>query len=328
MSNPPDPRNYDRVLVAFSGGKDCTAIIAVLLERGVDPARIELHHHDVDGGGPAFMDWACTASYCRAVAAALDLPLYRSWREGGFWREMHRQDAPTAPVWFETPEGQLGRAGGQSSSLGTRRRFPQVTANLRQRWCSAALKIDVMDALIRNQPRFYDGRTLVCTGERAEESAARRAYPAFETHRADLRSGRRARHVDHWRPVHSWSEQRVWDAVRDLRLNPHVAYQLGWSRCSCQTCIFGSASAWRTLQLLFPDRFERLVACESAFGCTLRHGAGLREVASRGAVLAAALDRPDLVQQAAQTEWLLPVRLSATDWRLPPGAFQHSGGPS
>ena len=49
---------------------------------------------------------------------------------------------------------------------GTRGIFPQTSPDLRVRWCSPALKIDVLAAAIRNQPRFLDGRTLVITGER------------------------------------------------------------------------------------------------------------------------------------------------------------------
>ena len=59
-----DPRTYDRVLVAFSGGKDSLACVLHLLDRGGAPEKIELHHHDVDGGGRTFMDWSITPGYC------------------------------------------------------------------------------------------------------------------------------------------------------------------------------------------------------------------------------------------------------------------------
>ncbi|RZK87538.1 MAG: phosphoadenosine phosphosulfate reductase, partial [Methylobacterium sp.] len=143
---------YDRILVALSGGKDSVACLLALLEAGADPARIELHHHEVDGRGPSFMDWPSSAPYCRALAASCGLPIYFSWREGGFLREMLRQDAATAPIVFETPHGVEARGG--DGPRNTRLRFPQVSADLSVRWCSAALKIGVMDTLIRGQDRF------------------------------------------------------------------------------------------------------------------------------------------------------------------------------
>jgi 3'-phosphoadenosine 5'-phosphosulfate sulfotransferase (PAPS reductase)/FAD synthetase len=197
----PDLRSYDHFVVAFSGGKDSVACLATLIDAGVPPARIGLYHHDVDGAGESFMDWPCTTAYCRAVAAAFNVPLYLSWKEGGFLREMLRDGTAPAPIHFETPLGATGAVGGNGHP-GTRLRFPQVTADLNQRWCSSYLKIDCMAALIRAQDPFLDARTLVVTGERAEESRARAGYAMFEPDRTDTRAGtRRRRHVDHWRPV-------------------------------------------------------------------------------------------------------------------------------
>src|SRR4051812_4155251 len=150
---------------------------------------------------------------------------------------MLRENAPTAPICFQTPHGTVRRVGG-SGPCNTRLRFPQVTANLNQRWCSSYLKIDVMAALIRNQDRFLDRRTLIVTGERAQESPARAGYAVFEPDRGDTRNGaRRRRHVDHWRPVHRLHEAEVWDLVRRHGIVPAPSYRLGWSRLSCLGCI-------------------------------------------------------------------------------------------
>ena len=48
----PDLKSYDRIVVAFSGGKDSVACLLTLLEGGVPPERIDVYHHDVDGNGP------------------------------------------------------------------------------------------------------------------------------------------------------------------------------------------------------------------------------------------------------------------------------------
>ena len=57
------------------------------------------------------------------------------------------------------------------------------------RWCSASLKVDVADRALRGQDRFLNRRTLMVTGERAEESPARTRYATFEPHRTDTRNG-------------------------------------------------------------------------------------------------------------------------------------------
>jgi len=70
-----DLGQYARIVVAFSGGKDSVAAFLALLEAGVDRERIELWHHDVDGGGDPFMDWPSTSGYVRAFAAAFGVRL-------------------------------------------------------------------------------------------------------------------------------------------------------------------------------------------------------------------------------------------------------------
>ena len=58
-----------------------------------------------------------------------------------------------------------------------------------------------MTALVRAQERFLGRRTLIVTGERAQEIRARAGYATFEQDRTDTRDGtRRQRLVDHWRP--------------------------------------------------------------------------------------------------------------------------------
>lgn len=324
-----DLHNYDVYVVAFSGGKDCLAAVLYLLEQGVSPSRIELHHHDVDGDGPVFMDWPCTYSYCKAVGRALGIRVYRSYREGGFLREMLRENAPTAAVIFEAEDGELRRVGGKSDQLGTRLRFPQVSASLSVRWCSPALKIGPMDALICNQDRFLGRRALVITGERAEESPGRASYAPFEPHRTDRRDGaRRRRHVDHWRPVHAWTEAQVWAIIRRHGVVPHVAYQLSWSRLSCRACIFVPASTVATIKAVFPETFELIASYEERFGATIKRNASWRELAERGTPYPVALARPDLVAQARSREWYLPIVVSPEAWEMPAGAFGEGGGPT
>lgn len=322
-----NPNSYDRVLVAFSGGKDSLACVLHLLDLGVPHDKIELHHHDVDGGARTFMDWRVTPAYCRAVADALGLRLYFSYKVGGFEREMLRENSRTAPMRWETTTGEWRQMGGTGGKEATRQKFPQVSPDLSVRWCSAYLKIDVMSAMIRNEDRFLSGRTLVITGERAQESAARSRYAEFEPDRTDNRDGPRvARHVDRWRPVLHWDEAQVWDIIKRYSVVPHPAYQLGWSRLSCMTCIFGSPNQWATIRAVFPERFAAIAEREAQFSVTIQRTRSVHQLADRGTPYAAAISQPELVALAEGETWTLPV--ITNDWQLPAGAFGENAGPS
>lgn len=96
-----DLQSYDHIIVAFSGGKDSTACILGLLEAGAPKEKIALWHHDIDGRDSRLMDWTCTPDYCRKFANALNLPIFFSWKTGGYKREMFRNNQLTAPIKFE-----------------------------------------------------------------------------------------------------------------------------------------------------------------------------------------------------------------------------------
>jgi 3'-phosphoadenosine 5'-phosphosulfate sulfotransferase (PAPS reductase)/FAD synthetase len=320
----PDLASYDEYVVFFSGGKDSIACVLHLLESGVPRERIVLHHHLVDGesGAEHLMDWPVTWSYCQAFAGHLGLRLESSYRKGGFEREMLRDEQRTAPVVFYR-DGEPIEVGGVHGPLGTRRRFPQLSANLQVRWCSSALKIDVGAAYLRNHPRFANRRTLVVTGERAEESTARSRYARFEAHRADNRAGASRRHVDHWRAAHAWSEREVWAIMERHGINPHPAYRLGWGRVSCMTCIFGSPAQWATIRKLAPARFARIADLEADFGVTLHRSMPIDMLADKGKaypldIAAAQLALSDNYSDA----------ITLNPWTLPSGAFAEGGGPT
>ncbi|PZD70172.1 hypothetical protein C1752_17187 [Acaryochloris thomasi RCC1774] len=319
----PPPEAYDRTVIAFSGGKDSLACVLWAIKAGCP--NIELWHHDIDGReGSNLMDWPVTRSYCKAVADALELPIYFSWLEGGFEREMLREEQRKAPTWFEIPDG-LQSTGGQSGKLGTRRKFPQVSGNLAVRWCSAYLKIDVCAIAITNQERFNHSKTLILSGERAEESPQRAKYEAFEPDRTDNRDGRSRRYVDRYRPIHHWCTAEVWSLIEEFCINPHPAYQLGWGRLSCMSCIFGSANQWASIRKIAPAHFERIAQYEERFNTTIQRTMSVRQLAERGTPYPEA-NNPELVALALNDKYEQPVIVS--EWKPPAGAYGESNGPN
>lgn len=314
---------YDHIIVSFSGGKDSLACVLYALELGVPKNKIELWHQAVDGRpgvDPRFFDWPCTESYCRAVAAMLGLPIKFQWREGGFEREINKQDAATAKVGFELPDGSIGQAGG-TGDPNTRLMFPAAVADLRTRWCSAILKIDVATAAINNDPRFKRGKILEITGERRQESNNRARYAEVEKHKSTTLS----RRVDQWRAIIDWPEERVWEIIQRWGVRPHPAYYLGWGRVSCMFCIFGNPDQWASVNAINPKMFWRILNYERQFGRTIQQGGDIEHLASKGQSYVP-LDS-EMVQVAMSDELPHGYAQAGAAWTMPFGAFKRSGGP-
>jgi len=327
---------YDLIIVAFSGGKDSTAAHLAVEDRlafeGASTP-VELWHHHIDGapGSRHFMDWPVTPAYCDAYAEAVGRPIKAQWRDGGFYREINKWDQPLAAVAFEQPDGSITRIGGKGAPK-RRKKFPQVSADLRVRWCSSTLKIDVGASAIRHDHRFKrGGKVLLVTGERRDESPNRRKYASVERHRAsNLR-----RRVDQWRPVLDWTVEDVWSRMEIAGIQGHPAYEW-YGRVSCAWCIFGGKREWATARELAPASFDEIAGLEVEFGRV--HGLGRpltihrdRSVvqladAGRSLVPAAELDRARRL--LLSTDYPHPVIVPRSEWRLPSAAHKHTAGPS
>lgn len=319
---------YDRYVVSFSGGKDSTACLLYLLDNGVPKEKIELWHQEIDGRGPVLFDWEVTPDYCRKLGQAFGIPVFFQWKEGGFTREMLRENSLTAPIHFEVPGVGEVRVGGEKGKPSTRRRFPQPSPDLRVRWCSAYLKIDVCATALRHDPRFRNSRTLVLSGERGEESRQRAGYAILEPDKADLRNGKKDfRYIDRFRPIRDWKERQVWDILEKYRVRPHPCYFMGFGRCSCKFCVFGNRNQFASAACISRQKADRIIAFEKEFGCTVNRTTDLSTLISSGTPYDAITD--ELAALATGYEYGRPVLLSEGEtWQLPAGAFRKCGGPS
>lgn len=163
--------DYDLIVVLLSGGKDSIACYYKLLELGVPKEKIEFWHHDIDGGHPSRrMDWRCTQNYVRAFAEAESVPLRLSWRVNGFFGELYRIGASEPIEWMDPETGDISqcrpskkyldcqkikqRSDGKLVELeqigGKCEKFPAKGSIGNGRWCSAQLKREVADSVIRN----------------------------------------------------------------------------------------------------------------------------------------------------------------------------------
>lgn len=319
--------SYDKYIVFFSGGKDSIASFLHLLEMGVPKRRIELWHHEIDGREATFMDWEVTTAYCQAFADHFDVPIYFSWKTGGFKREMLRKDSLTAPIQFEVPADggkAIVKVGGLKGNPSTRYMFPQLSSDLSVRWCSAYLKIDVGSAAIRNQDRFKGIRTLTISGERGEESDARKGYAEVEPDRADLRNGEIPRHVDRFRAVKNYLEKDVWEIIERWGIRVHPAYYLGFGRVSCKFCIYGNENQFATANAISPLQAQELIMYEEMFDKTMKRDISLVDLIAKGTVYVALTN--ELSQLATSFEYKLPIMMNKQDWYLPTGAYGENCG--
>ena len=322
-----DLYSYDRYIVSFSGGKDSTALLLFLLENGVSKDKIELWHQEIDGRGRSLFDWEVTPDYCRKLGEAFNIPVYFQWKVGGFEREMTRTDSLTAPICFELPDGSILQTGGNRGKTSTRNKFPQPSPDLRVRWCSAYLKVDVCSTALRHQDRFQNIRTLVLSGERGEESKQRAEYAILEPDRADLRNGRVPRYIDRFRPIRDWKEQQIWDILEKYRVRPHPCYFMGFGRCSCKFCVFGNCHQFASAACVSKTQANDLIRFEKDFGYTMKRDTDLASLIRKGVPYDSITE--ELRKVATSYEYKSPIILPDKEtWQLPAGAFRKCGGPS
>lgn len=300
-------------VVAFSGGKDSVAMVLHLLRMNVPAERIHLHHHDVDGGGPALWDWGGTKSYCQAFADAFGLKLYFSYRSGGIDKEMMRENSGLQPVKYQgEPDGEYITLESKPGNS-TRLKFPAVTASLMTRWCSACVKIDVLRRVIAAM--YKTGSYVVCTGERGQESANRAKYKQVEPNSCNSQK----RQVISWRPILKWSEIEVWDLMFQFNVQPHPCYMLGYPRCSCQICIFGSPNIWASNFELSPEKVIYVEQRENQLNHTLYDKKNIFDKVCKGV----SFIKPEVAaiwKNQALYEFTMPIIVEG--WVLPDGAFK------
>ena len=168
---------YDLIVVLISGGKDAIACFYKLLELGVPKEKIELWHHDIDGGHPSRrMDWKCTQNYMKALADAEGVKLRVSYRVNGFFGELYRIGASEPIEWIDPDTDEVKQCKLSSNYLkcqeikeqcleemedllkeyGCRMKFPAKSPDLSRRWCSAYLKVMVADSVVSNLDRLEE----------------------------------------------------------------------------------------------------------------------------------------------------------------------------
>jgi len=99
---------------------------------------------------------------------------------------------------------------------------------------------------------------------------------------------------------------------------------MGWGRCSCAGCIFGSPDQWASLRAAAQEQFDRIAAYEKEFGVTIQRKLSVTQQADKGTPYAGIT--PERVTLANSTTY--PHEIIMPDWQLPAGAYGESAGPT
>lgn len=122
-----------------------------LLDQGVPPEKIELFHQSVDGRLETeveFMDWPVTESYVQAVGEHFGINVSFQWRSRGMYGELLRKESLTGDVYY-LHDGEVVHLPTKNGKKTTRHKWPAVSPDLRIRWCSPYLKIDVFRRVLK-----------------------------------------------------------------------------------------------------------------------------------------------------------------------------------
>jgi hypothetical protein len=326
-----DINDYDHIIVSESGGKDSVACLFDLENQGVDMSKVELWHQCIDDR-EAFMDWPTMESYVQALGDLYKIPVYFQWRDGGFKGELLRKDSLKGDVHYYNGDGLVTLPTDKGRTDG-RQKFPALSSDLRYRWCSSVLKIDVGRRVISNDPRFagtreQPKRILFVSGERRDESLARAGYDEVKLHDG---TNTRTRTVHHWRMVIDRSEDWIWQEYEKRKFRPAPPYVLGWNRTSCFGCIFSTPDLWAMMREIAPARFEAIAQMEIELGHTIDPRMSVVEKANKGKT--DRLPKGEKLNNAVRTALDHSFRFKASDlimdkWELPAGAFRGSEGGS
>ncbi len=136
------------------------------------------------------------------------------------------------------------------------------------RQCTSDLKRGPLEKLVRQICRDT-GRNLVvnCMGMRAEESPNRAKKPVWKYSKRNSRAGRE---WYEWLPIHSWSEDEVFQCIKSSGEKPFWTYAEGMKRKSCCFCIMACDSDLKLASKLKPELFKRIVETEKRINHTFR----------------------------------------------------------
>ena len=222
---PPKIANFETYIVAYSGGKDSTAMAVWALEN-LPHGRLRFIYNPT-GADPAENEW-----YLPYVERKLGIEILAV--QGG--------DRPLPPQRNGKPRYPWEKATNLYDMIRLRGKWPCDTV----RYCTVYLKQWPTVLWARAETE----NAVLLMGQRKSESKRRSRLPRLSPG-GDYKQVRDGLPV--FRPILDWSEDEVWNCLASADIMKHPVYNRA-SRCNCTVCF-----EMRTVEMLRQCEFDPLV---------------------------------------------------------------------
>ncbi|WP_406834818.1 phosphoadenosine phosphosulfate reductase family protein [Streptomyces sp. AHU1] len=272
-------RDADWVVVSSSGGKDSQAMLSHVAQRTRALGMLDkvvVVHADL---GRA--EWAGTRALAELQARLCGVRRF----------EVVRASGPDLLDRVEIRYGKLKtkaeREAREAGEDPARAKVPPAWPSSSARWCTSDVKRGPIRTLYTRLARELAHlarpvRILACIGQRAAESDQRAKLAAVEIDRG---ASNGKRHITTWRPIHAWSDRKVWREIARSRLPYHPAYDWGNRRLSCVLCVLGCNSDLVNGARRVPGLAAAYARTEVTVGADFKKGLSMREIIRRARVL-------------------------------------------
>lgn len=218
---PPELQDFETYVVAYSGGKDSTAMALGCLAH-LPRDRLRFVFNDTGAC------WPETYAYLNYIEKKLDI-------------EIERVRAGDRPL----PAGSKGRMtwAKQSTNLYDMIKAKGQWPSVKIRWCTKYLKMWPL--------RLYaPPNSILLFGDRAEESRRRAAYEQFDV------LGNNFHEQPIYRPILDWSEDTVWQYLSSHDILPNPVYNYA-PRANCWCCPMARPQALFNFCRQYPGEAQR-----------------------------------------------------------------------
>ncbi|MEU9495787.1 phosphoadenosine phosphosulfate reductase family protein [Streptomyces sp. NPDC048215] len=275
-------RDADWVVISSSGGKDSQAMLSYVVRRA--KALGMLHKVVVVHADLGRVEWAGTRELAELQARLAGVRRFEVVQANG-------------ADLLDRVEIRYGKLKAKAEREAIERGEDPATAKVAPAWPSSAARWCTPDAKRGPIRTLYTRlvaelahlgrpvRILECIGQRGAESKQRALLAEVEINRG---ASNGKRHVTTWRPIHSWSDRKVWAEIARSRLPYHPAYDWGNRRLSCVFCVLGCNSDLVNGARRVPELAAAYARTEVVVGADFKKGLSMAEIIRRAQALEAA----------------------------------------